>query len=75
MNPVEEVARLRQKQLYSNSSLQLPSNSSSGALQVEFLYPHACFSLVLSLYEVAAHMRKLLQCHSLAHNSQPTATL
>ena len=43
MNPVEEVARLRQKQLYSNSSLQLPSNSSSGALKVSILPPLCTF--------------------------------
>ena len=34
MNPVEEVTGLRQKVLYSNSTLQLPYNSSSGGLQV-----------------------------------------
>ena len=66
MNPVEEVARLRQKQLYSNSSLQLPSNSSSGALKVHILHPCACSSRELGFSEVAARMRKLLWCHSLA---------
>ena len=45
MNPVEEVARLRQKQLYSNSSLQLPSNSSSGALKVTTLVAPLCLLL------------------------------
>ncbi len=75
MNPVEEVARLRQKQLYSNSSQQLPSNSSSGALSVNILHPCACSSLVLSPSEEAARMRKLLWCYSLAHNSQPAAAL
>ena len=34
MNPVQEVARLRQKLLYSNGTLQLPNNSSGGGLQV-----------------------------------------
>ena len=77
MNPVEEVARLRQKQLYSNSSLQLPSNSSSGALKVNLIscspVPAPCLCLTRS--EVAARMRKLLWCHSLAQNSQPAAAL
>lgn len=34
MNPVAEVALLRQRLLYSNATLQLPDNSSSGGLQV-----------------------------------------
>ena len=34
MNPVQEVARLRQEVLYSNGTLQLPHNSSGGGLQV-----------------------------------------
>ena len=38
MNPVEEVARLRRKQLYSSSSLQLPNNSSSSALKANLLH-------------------------------------
>ena len=76
MNPVEEVARLRQKQLYSNSSLQLPSNSSSGALKVTtILHPCACSSLVLGPSEAAACMQKLPWCHSLAHKKKPAAAL
>ena len=75
MNPVEEVARLRQKQLYSNSSLQLPSNSSSGALKVTILHPCACSSLVLGPSEAAACMQKLPWCHSLAHKYKPAAAL
>ena len=38
MNPVEEVALLRQKVLYNNSALQLPDNSSSGGLQVHNMF-------------------------------------
>ena len=56
MNPVEEVVRLRQKVLYSNSTLQLPSNSSSGGVQVCYckicllgLNVLFCFWVVLAL--------------------------
>ena len=38
MNPVAELERLRLKQLYSSSSLQLPNNSSSGALKASLLH-------------------------------------
>ncbi len=48
MNPVEEVARLRQKVLYSNSTLQLPSNSSDGGVQV--CHSKACLLQLSALY-------------------------
>ena len=48
MNPVEEVALLRQRVLYSNSMLQLPSNSSSGGVQV--CHCKACLLVLFALY-------------------------